>query len=206
VLDVNERPLERQELDGTIGPFVYVSVADVTSRKEVRLTVCADASRSEIDAGTYVGSVRVAGRGIQPVTVPVAINLQYAGYRWIVPLLAVITFIGGSFIVWASHKRARQDGPERSIWRDISELPGWIANNYVGVAGGVIAAVSVFIAKYWRNPPWGANAPEDWFALLGVMFTAYTTTLTAATAVVGPRHQEERGSSDGTRRGPIPPQ
>ena len=116
-------------------------------------------------------------------------SLQYPGYRWLVPVFGVVTFIGGSFLVWASHKRASYTAEKGSIWRDIGELPGWISNNYVGVAGGVIATISVFIAKYWRNGPWGASAPEDWFALLGGMFTAYTTTLTAATALVTPHRK-----------------
>jgi hypothetical protein len=196
-LSVSERPLERQELSGVIGPGQYVTTAKVTGPKEVSLTVCVDSTGSEVDPGTYVGSVRIVGRGIQPVTVPVTVSLQYSGYRWIVPLLGVVTFIGGSFLVWASHKRASYtEETKGSIWRDIDDLPGWIANNYVGVAGGAIAAISVFIAKYWRNAPWGASAPEDWFALLGGMFTAYTTTLTAATALVTPRRKEQASANE----------
>jgi hypothetical protein len=206
LLGVSERPLERQELSGNIGPGQYVASAKVTARKEVSLTICINATGADLDPGTYVGSVRIVGRGIQPVTVPVTVSLQYSGYRWIVPLLGVVTFIGGSFLVWASHKRAsyKEDEEKGSIWRDIGDLPGWIANNYVGVAGGTIAAISVFIAKYWRNAPWGASAPEDWFALLGGMFTAYTTTLTAATALVTPRRKDEAKASDAT--GPAEPQ
>jgi hypothetical protein len=201
LLGVSERPLERQELNGNIGPGQYVATAKVTARKEVSLTICVDATGFEVDPGTYVGSVRIVGRGIQPVTVPVTVSLQYSGYRWIVPLLGVVTFIGGSFLVWASHMRASTTRErQRSIWRDIGELPGWIANNYVGVAGGAIATISVFIAKYWRTAPWGANAPEDWFALLGGMFTAYTTTLTAATALVTPRRKDGAATSDDARR------
>ena len=196
-LAVSERPLERQELSGVIGPGQYVATAKVTGPKEVSLTVCVDATTFDVDPGTYVGSVRILGRAIQPVTVPVTVSLQYSGYRWVVPVLGVVTFLGGSFLVWASHKRASFTEGKGSIWRDIGELPGWIANNYVGVAGGVIAAISVFIAKYWRTAPWGASAPEDWFALLGGMFTAYTTTLTAATALVTPHRKDGLAVTEG---------
>lgn len=183
---VSERPLERQELEGHIGPKEYVATATVTDRKEVSLTICVDTSELQLDPGTYEGSVRLSGGDIQAVTVPVSVTLQYAGYRWIVPLLGVVTFLAGSFVVWASHKRASNTPEQTSIWRSINQLPGWIMGNYVGVAGGMIAMTSVFIARYWRTPAWGARAPEDWFALLGAMFTAFTTTLTAATAIVTP--------------------
>jgi hypothetical protein len=110
------------------------------------------------------------------------VTLQYPGYRWVAALLAVVAFLGGSFFVWASHQRAR--GVD--VWRKIHQLPGWILRNYVGVTAGVIAAISVFIAKEWRNPAWGAKAPEDWFVLLGSLFTTYTATLTAAAAIAKP--------------------
>lgn len=182
---VSERSLERQELDGVIGPAQYVATASVTSLKEISLTICVDPSQADIDPGTYSGSVRIVGGAIQPVTVPVSVTLQYPGYRWIVPVMSVVILLAGSFLVWAAGKKAA--ARERStwtIWGDLSELPGWMANNYVGVVGGAIAAISVFIVKYWRTPPWGAKAPEDWFALLGSMFTAFTATLTAAAALI----------------------
>jgi hypothetical protein len=195
---VAKRPLERRELDGNIGPVQYVAVAQVTGQKEVSLTVCIDPSGFDADPGTYVGSVRISGRPIQPLTVPVTVTLQYPSYRWIVPLIGGLTLIAGSFTVWAAGKKAQQSGkPPRSVWKDIDQLSGWIADNYVGVVGGSITAISVFLAKYWRNPAWGANAPEDWFALLGSMFTAYTATLTAATALVSPSAPEPAAQDQG---------
>ena len=50
-LRVSERPLERQELSGVIGPSQYVATARVTGPKEVSLTVCVDATGSEVDPG-----------------------------------------------------------------------------------------------------------------------------------------------------------
>src|SRR5882672_10397488 len=98
VLGVSERPLERQELEGHIGPTQYVASASVTARKEVSLTICVDASALQLDPGTYVGSVRLSGGGIQPITVPVSVTVQYDAYRWIVALLGVATFLAGSFV------------------------------------------------------------------------------------------------------------
>jgi hypothetical protein len=196
VLSVSERPLERQELEGNIGPAQYVSSAYVTARKEVSLTICVDASALDLDPGSYLGSVRISGGGIQPVTVPVSVTLQYDAYGWMTPLLALVSFLGGSFVVWASHEKVKMGRKGGSIWRRVGLLPGWIADNYVGVAGGIIAMTSVFIARYWRTPAWGARAPEDWFALLGAMFTAYTSTLTAATAIVVPKAEDKGTAGD----------
>jgi hypothetical protein len=98
------------------------------------------------------------------------LTLQYAGYRWIVPVFAAAAFLAGSFLVWASGKKARGE----RVWAMLSQLPGWIADNYVGVVGGVVAAVGVFLAKYWRTPGWGAQAPEDWLALFGSASSART--------------------------------
>jgi hypothetical protein len=189
--NVSTRPLERQELDGNIGSAQYVAIAKVTARKEIGLTICVDPTKFDGDPGTYVGRVRIESTVIQPITVPVTATLQYPGYRWVVPVFAVVTFLAGSFVVWASGKKAQKGASttteKESVWRDISELPAWILDNYVGVVAGAIAAISVFVAKYWRSPPWGAMAPEDWLALLGSVFTAYTASLTAASALVPPR-------------------
>jgi hypothetical protein len=185
VFTVSQRPLERAELDGVIGSSQYVAVATVTRPREVGLSVCVDPTEFQVDPGTYTGSVTIRHPMIETITVPVSVTLQYPGYRWVVPLLAVVTFLAGSFFVWASHQRARSE----EVWTKIGDLPGWLVKNYVGVTGGAIAAVSVFIAKEWRSPAWGAMAPEDWFALLGSLFTAYTATLTAATAIAKPKDE-----------------
>jgi hypothetical protein len=184
-----KRPLERKELDGSIGPSQYSAISQVTGQKEIGLTVCLDPRYFSADPGTYVGSVRISGRAIQPVTVPLTVTLQYVGYQWVVWIIGIVTFFAGTFVVWAAGKKAaaaeaQEEKPLRSIWRDLRELGPWIANNYIGVVGGAIAATSVYLSKYWRSAPWGASAPEDWFALLGGMFTAYTATLTAASALL----------------------
>ena len=48
---VSERPLERQELEGHIGPKEYVATATVTDRKEVSLTICVDTSGASARPG-----------------------------------------------------------------------------------------------------------------------------------------------------------
>jgi hypothetical protein len=34
--------------------------------------------------------------------------------------------------------------------------------------------------SYWRDPAWGAKAPEDWLTLLEAMFSTFTAALAAA--------------------------
>lgn len=186
VFDISKRPLDREGLDGSIAPEEYVAIAKVTAPKEVTVTVCANPGARHLDAGTYVGSLRIRDPRIEDVTVPIIITLQYPSYKWIAALFGVVVFIAGSFFVWASGKKA----DNKAVWAwsgGLAELPRWLLHNYVGVVAGTIAAISVFLATYWRNPAWGAKAPEEWFALFGATFTAYTATLTATSAVVPPR-------------------
>jgi hypothetical protein len=182
----------------------------VTERKELGLTICVDPTRSDADPGTYVGSIRISSRFIQPVTVPVTGTLQQPGYRWIAPLFGVLTLLAGSFTVWDAGKKAQQGASStpgvESVWKDLRQLPAWMLDNYVGVVAGAIDAISVFVAKYWRNPAWGARAPEDWLALLGSVFTAYTASLTAATAFVPPHRRSQWTSSAEESRGALPRQ
>jgi hypothetical protein len=189
-LDLSKKPLDREGLDGSIAPEEYTAIAQVTAHKEVTLTVCANPGARNLDAGTYVGGVRLSSPLIEDVTVPVTVTLQYRGYRLIAAAIGVIAFIAGSFFVWASGRKSSN----LLIWqwnKGLKDLPRWLLYNYVGVVAGIIAGISVFLASYWHNPAWGANAPEDWFALLGATFTAYTATLTAATAVVHERPPEK---------------
>lgn len=191
VFDISKRPLDRQGLDGSIAPEEYVAIAKVTAPKEVTVTVCANPGARHLDAGTYVGSLRIRDPRIEDVTVPVTVTLQYPSYKWIAALFGVVVFIAGSFFVWASGKKA----DDKPVWAwnpghadpGLADLPRWLLHNYVGVVAGTIAAISVFLATYWRNPAWGAKAPEEWFALFGATFTAFTATLTATSAVVKPR-------------------
>jgi hypothetical protein len=139
--------------------------------------------------------VKVTSKAIQPAIVPVAVTIHYRSYKPIAAVLAVVTFLAGSFVVWAAGKKAQWSAGDPaegfSVWRHLSEFPRWIADNYAGVVGGAIAGITVFIAKFWRTPPWGAMAPEEWFALLGGVFSAYTATLTTISAAVPPRRETQ---------------
>jgi hypothetical protein len=52
-----------------------------------------------------------------------------------------------------------------------------VTRNIIPIIAGGAAALSAFLVSYWRNPSWGAKAPEDWLTLFGAMFSAYTATV-----------------------------
>lgn len=197
VFDVSKRPLYRQGVDGNIAPEQYVAVAQVTAPKEVTLTVCANPEARNLDAGTYAGSVRIRDPRIEDVTVPVTVTVQYPFFRPIIFLFGVVVFLSGSFFVWASGRKTT--GKPIWQWTDaLEDLPAWLLDNYVGVVTGVITAGSVFLANYWHNPVWGAKAPDEWFTLLGGMFTAYTAAFTTTSALVHPRSRKAATSQPAT--------
>jgi hypothetical protein len=192
---ISTRPLKRDELYGSIAPELYVAVANVTvPNKEITLTICIDPAEARPDAGTYVGSIKLRNPAIEDLAVPVTVRVQNLAYPAIAIWFGLITVIAGTFFVWASGKREK----DQHIWREpgeesvVRQIVKWAFRNYAGVGAGAIAAITVFVAKYWRDPAWGAKAPEDWFALLGALFTAYTATLTTAAAVgLRPKPKEE---------------
>jgi len=180
VLYLKQRRLGRDGVSGEISADDYIAYAQVTGVKEVTVTVCLDSSAFPLDPGTYAGSVRIEDARVQDVSVPVTITLQYGHFRWMVYVFGLITLVVGSGFVWASAQRntgteiIRADTP-----KDFGE---WLGHNVLGVAIGAVAAVSAFIAVYWRNPSWGAKAPEDWFGLLGAIFAAFTAGLTGGSS------------------------
>ncbi len=184
VLTVIKRPLKRQEVDAEIRAIDYEATAVVTALREVTLIICIDPAKAGIHPGTYKGEVRIVDPRVQDVTIPLTITAQYPGYRWMVLLYGVGLLGPGSLFVWATARRTtgRPIGnllrrePRKGLWE-------WALPNLVAFVPPAVAAGGVFIASYWRDPAWGAKAPEDWFQLFAAMFTAYSTALAASTAL-----------------------
>jgi hypothetical protein len=179
-ITVNQRPLERQEVEGQIGARQYSATATVTSPKEITVLICIDSAKERIDPGTYMGGIRLEDPLIEDVTVPITVTLQHRRYIWWAVSFGMLVLLTGTFFVWASSRRDREAaatvGDFRDNWRD------WLRGRTIAFALGTIGATSAFVATYWRNPAWGARAPEDWFSLLGAMFSAFTAGLTAGSA------------------------
>lgn len=178
-LNLRKRPLRRQEVAGTIMPGEYEAVALVRGAAEVALRLCVPSSTAvDVDPGTYTGGVVIADRRVETTNVAVTVSLQYRSFWWFTILFGIAVLVFGAGSVWAAGRRAKNgsvfaDGWRRDLWR-------WLHANLIALGLGGIAATSAWIASYWRNPSWGAKAPEDWFTLLGTMFAAFTAAVTAA--------------------------
>jgi len=189
VLKLDMRPLERQEVDGEISPGPnYVAFAQVSDTKEVTVSVCIDPTGADVDPGTYVGSVRITDGRVEEVTVPITVTFQYPNYPLLISLIVVL-LAGGSWYVWATSQRITGHDVLEGDWVD--RFLGWLGHNIVAFIPATIAAGGAFLAAYWRNPAWGARAPEDWFTLLGATFAAFSATLAGAASI--------------GKRGPAPP-
>lgn len=181
-LYVKRRPLVRQDVDGQIDQDAYTASVQVTGRKEVTVVVCVDPGAISLDPGTYVGSLRIEDPRVEDVTVPVTVTAQYGNYPWMLAAIGLVTLLGGSWFVWASGRRTGEkpvvgDGASK-------DFQGWAVANVLGIGVGAIAATSAFIATYWRDVAWGDKAPEDWFTLLGAVFTAFTAGVAAGSASI----------------------
>lgn len=177
-LNLRKRPLRRQEIAGAIMPGEYEVVALVTGATEVTLRACVPASVAQnVHPGTYTGGVVIADRRVETTTVTLTVSLQYRRWLWFTILFGIIVLCAGAGSVWAASRRARTKAVFGSGWHN--DLWTWIGANLIGLAVGGIAATSAWVVSYWRNPSWGAKAPEDWFTLLGAMFAAFTAALSA---------------------------
>ncbi|MGH2821217.1 MAG: hypothetical protein ACRDJ5_11245, partial [Actinomycetota bacterium] len=174
---VRKRPLVRQELEGQIPSDQYHAEMRVTGRSEVRMSVCVDPGAIGAHPGTYTGIVTSDDPRIEDVTVPITMTLQYSQWNRVAVPLGVAVLMFGSFFVWASTVRSKGDDVLELM--QVGTFVPWFWRNLFGLGVGAVAATSVFAAQYLRDPSWGADAPFDWFTLLGAMFTAFTAGLTA---------------------------
>lgn len=188
-LTVRKRPLEREEMPNTIDDSEYVASATVTGKREVTLELCVDPI---VDPGTYAGFVTLEHSDMRPVVVPVQVTLQYSNWIFLMFVVAAVVLLTAPVYVWS---RARPDaGTPVELGKRVGEVWRWIGRNFVAFAVAVIAGTSAFLADYWYDPAWGANAPKDWFALIGAVFTAFTTGMLTGTRN-GPSDQGGQGAT-----------
>jgi len=84
-------------------------------------------------------------------------------------------------------------------------------DNIVLVGVGIVAAVWAFTTNV-SDPAWGADAPKQWFTLLGITFSAYTTAVSGAAALrvagrsVGPKAEDHsQDETPAVGAGGVPP-
>lgn len=198
-LNLRKRPLRRQEVTGAIMPGDYEAVALITGAAEVTLRLCVPASTAiDVDPGTYTGGVVIADRRVETTNVAVTVSLQYRSFEWFTIIFGVMVLLLGAGSVWAAGRRAKSGDVFEDDWhRDFGR---WFVANLIAVALGAIAATSAWVASYWRNPSWGAKAPEDWFTLLGAMFAAFTAAVTAASRAGGTQENVVQVAQTGATR------
>lgn len=179
-LNVRQRPLEREEADHVIGDDDYVVEATFTGAREVTVAVCVDPA---VHPGTYKGQLTLEHPDIRAVVVPVEVSLQFSSW-WILALLVggTVLFAGPAY-VWATRRKSAAEGGHVLLsLAGLRELASWVLANFIAFGIACIAATSAFLANYWYDPSWGAEAPKDWFTLIGATFTAFTTGMLTGTA------------------------
>ncbi len=190
-LRVRQRPLEREEAPNGIDDDDYVANAEVTGDREVTLVVCID---PEVHPGTYKGIVTLEHPDMRPVVVPIEASLQFSSWMLLAIVVGVVVLVAAPIYVWASRKRGAADGHNVILSRAaFGEFQSWILSNFIAFSVATIAGTSAFLANYWYDPSWGAEAPKDWFTLIGAVFTAFTTGLLTGTAQ--PKASAQQGTT-----------
>ncbi|HEX2031741.1 MAG TPA: hypothetical protein VHL78_10115 [Actinomycetota bacterium] len=200
ILPVTKSTLERTGVEGEITPSQYRAWASVNRLGQVTLSVCTDPRALEIDPGEYRGTVTISGRGVEPLTLPVTVTIQYP--YW--PLLFFPFLFGvllfAPIVVWLGGEPSeipRIPALSRRGRGADWDLRGWARETVFPLVTGGIAAFGAFFATYWRDPAWGAEAPEQWIALFAAMFTAATAGI-AGSGVV--REAQARSAARRARR------
>jgi hypothetical protein len=183
-LKIKKRPLRRQEVYATIFPEQYEATARITGPREATVRVCIPAEVARgVHPGTYSGGVVIADPRVEKTTVSITASLQFRRYQPIAVLFGLGVLIAGTISVWAAGRRAANKGVFASGALD--DFGAWGRSNFVPITAGVVAALSAFIVSYWRNPSWGAKAPEDWLTLFGAMFSALTAAVVTTSQAGG---------------------
>lgn len=205
-LDAHKEVLRREETPGLIPTQAYTVAATAPQDDRVLVTLCVTGEDYRIDPGTYTGTIEVSPPTGEPIAIPVKVSLQYE--HWIVwaGLFGLLVIVAAPFFVWASGRSsilepARPGAPPQfsDIPRTVRLLARWLfLHNFIAFFVALFAATSAFLATYWYNEAWGANAPKDWITLLAVMFTAFTTGLAAGSATsISPHDVKARPADTG---------
>jgi hypothetical protein len=142
--------------------------------REIRLEVCFGRQGGRLgNPGTYSGSVTLTDlRLASDVSVPVTVTLQYthgAVLLWLILLVAV----PGTWLLWLT-KRPDTNSDESALnWDWLTWLK--TVGGVIATATGTVAAFSVYVATYLKDPTWGTS-PYQLIGLYGAMFSAFVAT------------------------------
>jgi hypothetical protein len=166
-----------------------IQAAATPDGREIRLDICFGRQGNRLgNPGTYNGSVTLTDlRLASEVSVPVTVTMQYVHgtmLLWLV-LLAVIP---GAWLLWVTKRDLPDDGKAPPVTSQLFRWM-WSVGGLIAVVTGCVAAFSVYVATYLKDPTWG-SAPYQAISLYGAMFSAFIAT--AGIAHAGARHIEEK--------------
>jgi hypothetical protein len=143
------------------------------SGRELRLDVCFGRQGNHLgNPGTYTGSVAITDpRLASEVSVPMTVTMQYI-HGTILLWLVFFALVPGTWLLWITNRKKADDAPvlSRDWWDWFKTTSGLIA-----AVTGTVAAVSVYIATYLKDPTWGSS-PYQAITLYGAMFSAFVAT------------------------------
>jgi hypothetical protein len=133
------------------------------------------------DPGSYVGSVTIDDRRlVAPVTVPITVTMQYPNGVFLLWLYAA-AIIPGAWCLWVI--KDKPTGTDNALSPKFFK---WLitVNGAIAVVAGSVAAFTVYVAVYLRDPTWAATALQV-LTLYGAMFSAFVTTAGIASLTAG---------------------
>jgi hypothetical protein len=164
-----------------IYPQNDVAVHFYNSLGSLQVVVCI--RTTDVSAGSYSGSLGLAGGGIKPVQLPLTINIKYAGWPLIF-LGMLVAAIVGVFVKWWMTKIGGSD-PDNSP--KLSQFAVWLWRQKITVLIAVLgAAYVVFQSKYVASS--GFTIDDCWslWVATGVAVSAASLLTTTFGAAVQP--------------------
>jgi len=133
----------------------------------LRVKVCLDPAG--VDAGSYSGTLTIAGNGVAPVQLPLTVNLKDGG----LPVIwagIVVAAIAAVFFKWWTLKLT--DADETNL-PNLKQFVKWARTQWITVLIAIGAAVGTVYATKFHNVE--AFVPSDRWGLWAATFTAVTS-------------------------------
>lgn len=156
-------------------PDNQVGVAFSNVLKDLRVSLCLIARN--VPPGSYAGSLTIAGDTVEPVQLPITVNLKDNDYEVIWAGLAIASLLA-VFVKWWMVRLADS---AQSNYPSIGAFIKWIREQYVTVVISVVGAAGlVYQTKYLGIASFTSG--QRW-ALWSATFTAVTTASLLLTSI-----------------------
>jgi hypothetical protein len=150
--------------------------------------------RNATAPGEYKGRVRVTGKRVQAVDLPVTVRVKAA--RTETALLALLVALISAGIVFLTQRHA----PEGEEPADRKKRTQYKALGYLPLISGIIAGLVAALVVYADDPTWGAERGADTLKLVTATFAAAAAGLTATVPVArGAQRQVARKDNQAGR-------